>query len=304
MNILLAFEKIATIFILIIIGFVFGKFTKNSDTSLLSKLVLNVAVPASIISGISKAEFETVKEDMFILMLISVCVLTATLLLCFPFTRALRTRSPEETAVYRGALFFNNYGFMGWPVCLVFFGTQGFLYASLYSIPMHLLLYAVTPMLLTGGGKKGFDKKLFINMPLFSTIIGLILLMLKISLPLFANEIIDTIGGTQTPLSMIVIGMILAGAELKKVLIGVRPYIYSIIRLLIIPAAVYLVLSWIGISGLVLGVSVVITAMPAGAMVAILAQKHGADAVLGSQLVIISTLLSLITIPIISLLVF
>lgn len=304
MSILLIFEKVATIFILIIVGFVFGKLVKESDTRLLSKLVLNVSVPASIITSISAAEFAEVKADMLTLMLISVCVITATLLFGKIFVRILKTRSARETAVYRSALFFNNYGFMGWPVCFVFFGARGLLYAALYSIPMHLLFYVITPILLRGDGeKKEFDKNLLINMPLFATIIGLVLLVFKISPPMFANEMLSIVGGTQTPLSMIVIGMILAGADLKKVLISARPYAYSVIRLLLFPAAAYLVLSWLGITGLVLGVSVVITAMPAGTMVVILAQKHGADAVLGSQLVIISTLLSLFTIPVISLLV-
>ncbi|MFA5675908.1 MAG: AEC family transporter [Christensenellales bacterium] len=303
MNILLAFEKVATIFILIIAGFAFGKLTKDNDTRLLSKLVLNVAVPAKIISSISAAKFAEVKTDMFTLMLISVCVIAATLLFCFPFTRIIKTRGVKETAVYRSAMFFNNYGFLGWPVCFVFFGEQGLLYAALYSIPMHLFLYAITPALLSGGKTKGFDKKLLINMPLFATITGFVLLVFGISPPTYANEMLVMVGDTQTPLSMIVIGMMLAGADLKKVLIGVRPYAYSFIRLLLLPAAAYLILSQLGVTGLVLGVSVVITAMPAGTMVAILAQKHGADYVLGSKLVIISTLLSLITIPIISLLV-
>lgn len=301
MNIWLIFEKVGTVFALIIIGFVFGKIIKGTDTRQLSKLVLNVSVPASIIGSISAADFDAVKTDMLSLWLIALCVLAVTLLAALLYTKLFKLPVPSA-AVYRSALFFNNYGFMGWPVCFVLFGQEGLLYAALYSIPLHLVLYVVTPILLTSG-KSGFDKRVLINMPLFATLIGIVLLVLRAQLPGFLSDILNMVGDTQTPLSMMIIGIILSAADLKKVIRGVQPYIYSAVRLLLFPIAAFFVLRGLGVSGLVLGVSVVITAMPAGTMVVVLGQKYDADAVLASRLVIISTMLSVITVPLLAMLV-
>ncbi len=305
MNIWLIFEKVSIIFALVLLGFAYSKLLKQKDPSAISRLVLNVSVPASILSTITTADYNAIKADLPVLIIIAVCVTLATLCLSFVFTRVLGMKSPVEKAVYRSALFFNNYGFMGWPICQVLLGPEGFLYAALYSIPIHLLSYSITPALMKAAGddKKLFDKSMLVNLPLYATVLGLIILMSGLKLPESVTGFLDMVGVTQTPLSMMVIGMILAGANLKDVVKGLKPYAFSAFRLLALPAAAFLILRAIGLSGLMLSVPVVITAMPAGAMVVVLAQKHEADPLLTSRLTVISTLISIITIPLISLLI-
>ena len=299
-------EKVSFIFVLIILGFVYCRITKGtqSDTNTLSKLVLNVSVPASIISSITSANYEAVKEDLPVLLLAATAISAVTLAVSFVLPPLLRVKTRAASAVYQSALFFNNYGFMGWPVCQLLFGDQGMLYAALYSIPLHLLFYTITPAMLNRGGNgKLFDRKVLVNLPLYATIIGLMILMLRLQLPDYVAQLCSVVGATQTPLSMMIVGMILASANLKEIIVGVRPYLFSLLRLLVLPAAVYLVLESLGLSGLLLGVPVMITAMPTGAMVVVLAQKYRADTLLTSRLIIISTLLSILTVPIIAMLV-
>ncbi len=306
MSIWLVLQKVSIIFALVLLGYVYSKLAKQKDSSVISKLVLNISVPASILSSITTADYNAIKDQLVILIIVSTCISLVTLLLSFPFTRMLKMKSPTEKAVYRSALFFNNYGFMGWPICLLLFGSEGFLYAALYSIPLHLLVYTVTPALMSvaGDNKRIFDKSILINLPLFATVAGLVILIFGLSLPTDVTDFFEMVGVTQTPLSMIVIGMVLASANLKEILVGIKPYIYSIVRLLVLPVAAYFVLRWIGLSGLLLSVPVTITAMPSGAMVAVLAQKHEADSLLASRLIVISTLLSIVTVPLISMLIF
>jgi predicted permease len=305
MSIWIVLEKVSIIFALVLLGYVFSKLTKLKDSSAISKLVLNVSVPASILFSITKADYNAIKDDMIVLIIVSVSIAMVTLVLSFAMTSTLRMKSPVEKAVYRSALFFNNYGFMGWPICELLLGTQGLLYAALYSIPIHLLAYSITPALMktAGDGKKLFDKSMLINLPFYATLVGLLVLMTGIKLPDSMTGFLEMVGVTQTPLSMMVIGMILAGAKLKDVVKGFKPYAFSAIRLLLLPISVFLILRAIGLTGLLISVPVVITAMPAGAMVVVLAQKHETDPVLTSRLTVISTLLSIATIPIISMLV-
>ncbi len=305
MSIWLVLEKVSIIFALVLLGYVYSKLTKQKDSSAIAKLVLNVSVPASTLATITTADYNAIKDDLLILITVSACISVVTLLISFPFTRMLKMKSPAEKAVYRSALFFNNYGFMGWPICQLLFGSEGFLYAVLYAIPLHLLVYSITPALMSavGESKKIFDKSMLINMPLFATITGLVVLVSGLSLPIYVTDFLGMVGVTQTPLSMMVIGMILASANLKEILAGIKPYIYSAVRLLILPFAAFLVLRWIGLTGLLLSVPVVITAMPSGAMVVVFAQKHETDPLLASRLIVISTLLSIGTIPIITMLI-
>jgi len=304
MGVWVVIEKVSVIFALVLLGYIYSKLTKQKDSSAISKLVLNVSVPASILLTITSADYNTVKDDLLILIIVSTSIAAVTLCLSFPFTRMLKMTSAMEKAIYRSALFFNNFAFMGWPICKVLLGSQGFLYATLYAIPLHILVFSVTPALMIAAGdkKKRFDKSMLINLPLIATVIGLVVLFSGFSLPTYVTGFLDMVGVTQTPLSMMVIGMILASANLKQIFAGIKPYIYSFVRLLVLPFAAYFILKWIGLSGLLLSVPVLITAMPSGATMVVLAQKHDVNPLLASRLVIVSTLVSVITIPIISML--
>ncbi len=297
-------EKVGTLFALIIIGLVFGKLarTTEKDTQLLAKVVLNVVVPANIIASVRMEDFDSIKQDLLALVIISCCVLAVTLALAFLFTRLLKMEG-ATAAVYRSAVFFNNYGFMGWPVCFIIFGAQGLLYAVLYTIPMNVFLYTFTPMMLADKTKRAFDLKLLINMPLVSTVIAVLLLVFRATPPDLLGDVFEMVGAVQTPLSMMIVGMVLASADLKKLMNGAGPYLYSAVRLVVIPAALFLFLKWAGVFGLVLGIPVIIAAMPAATMVVVLSQNYDSDTVLASRLVIISTLFSIVTIPLFAMLV-
>lgn len=302
MNMWLVLEKVGIIFALMLLGYAYGKLSKQKDPSAISRLVLNVSVPCSILSTITAADYDAVRADLPVLIIVSAGVTLATLPIGFAFTRVFKMG--KEKAIYRSVIFFNNYGFMGWPICQVLLGNQGFLYAALYAIPIHLLAYGITPVLMrASGGGKLFDRSTLVNLPLYATVAALAVLMSGLALPEGVTEVLSMVGGTQTPLSMIAIGMILAGANLKEAASGYKPYAYAALRLLILPAAVYLILRGMGLNGLLLKVPAVISAMPAASMVVVLAQKHGADSLLASRLIVISTLLSVATIPLISMLV-
>jgi predicted permease len=125
----------------------------------------------------------------------------------------------------------------------------------------------------------------------------------RVQLPSFMADLLDMLGSTQTPLAMIIIGMILATVKLADVVSGFKVYGFSAIRLGLFPVLAFFALKWLGLSGLLLSVPVLITAMPSGAMNVVLVQRAGLDTVYASRLVVVSTLLSLVTIPLLSMLV-
>lgn len=119
---------------------------------------------------------------------------------------------------------------------------------------------------------------------------------LQVPIPAVPKNVIQTIGRCNTALSMMVIGMILAGADIR-LLFDQEVLAYSVLRLAVMPALVYGVCRLFSMPSLVTGICVVLTGMPAGATTSILASKYHADEIFATKLVVVSTVLSMVTIP-------
>lgn len=126
------------------------------------------------------------------------------------------------------------------------------------------------------------------------------MMLLQVSFPGFLGNAITSLSKCTSPVSMLVIGSILAGVDAKKMFDRYTAE-YIALRLVIFPLIVFAILKLIGIEGELLGVSVLMTAMPAGSTCAILAQKYGADAEYGASLIFTSTLCSIVTLPLMAL---
>ena len=135
------------------------------------------------------------------------------------------------------------------------------------------------------------------NPGLVAVFIGFFMFLTSFELPETLFKTLDMIGGTTTPLSMMFIGFLLAELEFKDLFNEVKDYVVILVRLLLLPTLVGGFLWKIGMTGYVLGIPVLITAMPAAANTAVFAELYDNDSVLASKLIFISTLLSVVTIP-------
>jgi len=307
MDFFLILERIGSVFLLMLVGYVFAKLAKPTEQArrLLGTLVLNIAVPASMLASVNEVDFDALKGDIALLMLISTAIALVTLALCLPLSRLLEPHDRAHRAVVQGALFFHNFAFLGWPVCHILLGDTGLLYAMLCSIPLNVLMYGLTPVLLGRANRDArvIDKKMLINLPVYAALAALVLMACGVKLPSAAANVVGMLSGMQTPLGMMIVGMMLAEARPADVVSGWKPYAFSVMRLGLFPLIAFAALKWLGFSGLLLSVPVLLTVMPAATMNAVLAQRAGLDAVFASRLVVVSTLVSLAAIPLMSLLV-
>ncbi len=192
----------------------------------------------------------------------------------------------------------SNAGFLGNPVAEGVFGTIGLTLASIYLIPQRIVMWSGGISVFTETpNKKTLVKKVLTHPCIIACMIGLILMLTQLPLPGFLVSSIQTLSNCNTALSMMVIGLILADVDFKKML-DLKIYYYSFIRLIIIPLLVYIPCKFLSLDALVTGVCVLLAAMPAGATTSILAAKYNGDAQFATTCVISSTLISLITIPI------
>lgn len=293
-------QQIFVIFLLIVIGAVVKRLKVVSDDIIreVGSLVINVTLPAFLITSMNMEFSPSVLKSSAVFLIISLCVYVFGILMVRPATWLLRVNG-KAMDVYEYIILFSNFGYMGYPVINLIYGAQGVFYTAIYNLPFSFLVWTHGVHVLKRHGEaEHADKKGFRPNPsLIAVISGFILFLLSIKLPAPIYDALSLVGSMTTPLSMMFIGFILAESDFKQLTMDWKVYAFSGIRLLIMPVCVYLALKMIGFEGLLLGVPVVISAMPAAANSAVIAARYGSDYQLASRAIFISTLLSIATIP-------
>ncbi len=196
----------------------------------------------------------------------------------------------------------SNAGFLGNPVAEGVFGITGLTLASIYLIPQRIVMWSAGISVFTESpDKKTLVKKVLTHPCIIACAAGIVLMVTQLKLPGFLTASIQALSNCNTALSMMVIGMILADIRVKQML-DRKVFYYTIIRLVVIPLLVYIPCRFLHLEPIVTGVCVLLAAMPAGATTSILASKYNGDAAFATNLVIFSTLLSLLTTPVWSML--
>ncbi|MBU3126310.1 AEC family transporter [Clostridium tagluense] len=291
-------NQVMVLFIVMMVGFYAKKkkfFNIIVDKGL-SELLLNITLPFMIVTSFNiKYEATMVSNAQKILIYsflihIGLIFISKILFLKFP---------SNKQQVFRFVTIFCNVGFMGYPVLESIYGGVGVFYAAIFNIPFNLLVWTVGVMLYTG--KKDFKsmRKAIANPAIIAVFIGIILFVFSIRLPLPIENSLKLVGSTTTPISMIIVGSMLAEMKFKNIFSDISIYYATVVRLLIVPMLIYVVLKFLKVDELLLNICVILQAMPAAVITAIIAEKHGGDSLLASQCVFITTMVSVITIPIV-----
>ncbi|MGH4125170.1 MAG: AEC family transporter [Clostridium sp.] len=291
-------NQVMVLFIIMMVGFYAKKkkFLNNIVDKGLSELLLNITLPFMIVTSFNiKYEATMVSNAQKLLIysfLIHISLVFISKMLFFKFPS-------NKQQVFRFITIFCNVGFMGYPVLESIYGSIGVFYAAIFNIPFNLLVWTVGVMLYTGEKDFKSMRKAITNPAIIAVIIGLILFAFSIRLPLPIENSLKLMGSTTTPISMIIVGSMLAEIEFKNIFSDLSIYYVTIVRLLIVPMIVYVVFNFLKVDELLTNICVILQAMPAAVITAIIAEKHGGDSLLASQCVFITTIISVITIPIV-----
>jgi len=291
-------NQVIVLFIIMAVGFYAKKkkFLNNVVDKGLSELLLNITLPFMIITSFNiKYEAAMVSNAQKILIysfLIHISLIFISKLLFFKYPK-------NKQQVFRFITIFSNVGFMGYPVLESIYGGIGVFYAAIFNIAFNILVWTVGVMLFTGEKDFKSIRKALTNPALMAVIIGVILFVFSIKLPISIETSIKLVGATTTPISMIIVGSMLAEMKFKDAFSDISVYYAAIVRLCIVPMIVYVVLKLLKVDEMLLTICVILQAMPAAVMAPIIAQKYGGDSLLASQCVFITTIVSGITIPII-----
>lgn len=296
MNQVIIINQVATLFLLILVGFIIRKLgIINRELNMgLSNLLLYVTLPFSIVTSFNFPFSKTLLSNAMIIFLISIAIH----LFAIFISKLLFFKYPAATnRVLRATAVFSNCGFMGFPILEAVYGTQGVFYGSFYVLTFNILIWTAGVFIFTGK-KDTMTWRQALNPAVIAVIIGLLLFIGSFKLPAPIFNTLEMIGSMTTPLSMLIIGCLLVEIKFSELFSDFASFYVTIIRLIILPLIVMICLGLMGVKGIILGVPVLATAMPTAALVAVFAEKHGADASLASRAVLFSTIMSIITIPV------
>ena len=264
----------------------------------LSNLLINFILPCNMITSFLMEFNQKILMDCLVILIVSICIqVFAVLTSKYFYPKTTDSKLP----VLRYGTIASNAGFMGNPIAQGLYGDQGLLYASIYLIPMRTVMWSFGVACFTGTKGKGVIKKILTHPCIIAVFIGLFLMITQIQLPQGIEQTLRYAGNANTALSMILIGNILAEVHASEIL-DTNACWYCVVRLAIIPIIVLITCNFAGIDEMVKQVSVVLSGMPAAATTAILAAKYDGDTHFAAKIVFISTLLSMLSVPLLCIL--
>lgn len=283
-----------TMFALILIGLFLRK--KDMITAegkrCMTDLVINLILPANIIKSFLIEFNSTIFINFLSILLISIGI---QILCTFLSNLLYKNETTSRRKVLQYGIVCSNAGFLGNPIAEGVFGPDGLSLASIYLIPMRIVMWSAGVSFFTESpDKKTLFKKVITHPCIVAAGIGIVLMLFQIPLPNFVTSTIGTLSSCNTALSMIIIGTILADVDLRT-MIDKTLISYCGLRLILLPLLVFSTCSFLPVDSMVKGVSTLLTAMPAGATTAILAAKYNGDAPFATKCVVCSTALSLVT---------
>lgn len=293
--------EVAVILILILVGYFTvkkGMFTKESLGSITSFL-LYIVTPCLIVSSFLSAE--SGKLDGWTLLLAAVLPALSIVISIALSYLFFRKEPSGRRRVLRFSMIFCNVGFMGIPLVEGIVGSEGVLYGSFFIAVFNIFCWTYGYVMM-GGGKVRL-KALLLNPGVIGLVIGLPLYLLDVPVPALIERPIELISALNTPLAMIVVGGYIAQVKLRAFVSDLAVYKMAVLRLVVAPL-LYLVLVWLLRPDETLLMSTVIqAATPVAANCVLFAVQYDSDAELASKSVAVSTALSVVTIPLLTVLV-
>lgn len=293
--------EVAVILLLILVGYFTvkkGMFTKESLGSITSFL-LYIVTPCLIVSSFLSAE--SGKLDGWTLLLAAVLPALSIVISIALSYLFFRKEPSGRRRVLRFSMIFCNVGFMGIPLVEGIVGSEGVLYGSFFIAVFNIFCWTYGYVMM-GGGKVRL-KALLLNPGVIGLAIGLPLYLLDVPVPALFVEPVELISALNTPLAMIVVGGYIAQVKLRAFVSDLAVYKMAVLRLVVAPL-LYLALVWLLRPDETLLMSTVIqAATPVAANCVLFAVQYDSDAELASKSVAVSTALSVVTIPLLTVLV-
>lgn len=295
------------IVLFIIMGIGLAAYKSNIITSetrgKLSSIVVNIANPALILSSVSGEAVNIKNMELLKTLGIAVIVYLILIILAAVIPVLIGTELSSR-GVYSAMTVFSNIGFMGFPIISEIYGNEALLYGSIFLLPYNILIYTYGISLMDKGESKekesGIQWRKIFNNGVIACMLTLILFFTKIPVPYVAAKTIEMVSSLTAPLSMMVIGASLAVISVKEMITDRKLLLFVVIRQFILPITLSLLVFSVLSNQLLCGVCMIMLSTPVGSMTSMLAEEYNGNYELASKGVAITTIVSVISLPVVS----
>ena len=301
---LICAQQVVVLFLLIATGTVAVKtgVLKPENKQALSNLLVYLVVPAMIINSYRMEFSAEILRNLlaaFGMSVLAICIGTV-------ITLVLTARRKDSRApIFRFATVFSNAAYMGFPLISALFGAEGLLYASAYVTVFNILLWTMGYGMVSGSANAKDVARNLLRTPVFYALVaGLAIYFFQIPIPRLIAQPIELLAGMNTPLSMLITGMLLAASDLRAIVSDLHIWKLAAVRMLLIPAVCLGVFTLLGLVHLGMSAQVVLLleCCPAAAITSVFAVQFHHDESYAAGSVVLTTLLSIVILPLCALL--
>lgn len=285
-------------FLLILIGAVLAKTGVVTDAGrkCISAVLIDLLVPCNIINSFLGGTGVSAEFMRNCLYAFAVCsAIQAAAIFGSPLLFRRLDRAKKNVLTY--GMICSSSSFIGLPVVDVLYGSVGVMYTSIFQVPIRFTMWTSGLSLFTSVRRADALKKLAVHPCIVSIFLGLGLMAAPFELPGAALDTISGLSHCCVPMSMLMIGSILAGATVRS-FFDPNVLWYCFLRLIAFPLLVWAVLYFVPVDPLIKSISVLMTGMPAGSTTSILAERYDCDSLFASRAVFVSAFFSVFTLPV------
>ena len=304
--------------VIVVCGFIARKKRLMNDTfdTMLSQLVFNITLPALILNSVLSSESLPSAHDIGLTLLYATLYFILTISLSLLLGRILYRKMPKET---RGAhefmMVFGNTGFIGYAVLASVLDPSAVLYAAIYNIIFNIVIFSIGVMLISGttesdDERRGWRKQFgavghaLLKPAVIASSVSAVLAILEINAPGSPiQQACDLLGGMTVPAAMLVVGSSIAKMPLHDIFTDGWSYLTTAMRLIVVPLVVFFVFRLFVHDSFILAILVLLAAMPVASNGTMLSLAYSGDTRTVARGTFLTTVLSVITLPLIALLV-
>jgi len=293
-------SAVSTMFLLLIIGYAARKlgYMDEKLSKGISNLIICVAQPFMIIDSIIGIPFsaENIKSGVLIL---GISAIVHTIAATVAYFATCRFKDNDERRITEFGMIFANNGFLGFPILQAVFGDIGVFYGSFYIIVFNIVTWTYG-MLVLGKARKQIKmnfKNMILNFGTTPCLIGIVLFILRVKFPEPILSATNYMGSLCTPLSMLIIGGLLANIPFKKLFVNLKVYYQCLIRLIVVPLIVITVTRLLRLDYTFSLFAAILAAMPTASNTSMFAERFDLKPEYSAHAVGMSTLLSALTVP-------
>lgn len=300
MDISVLINQMITLFLMMFLGYILYKVHIMTDAfnQQVTKLILNVTTPCLILSSVLDESAELAPRTIAVTFLVA--VLMYVLLPVFSKLITFILRAPEDQqGIYDFMGVYANVGYMGFPIIASLYGSSALLITAIFNIVFNISGYSIGVLTICRGSgeKAAMTPKKLLSPGIILSCLSVVIYLAQIRFPMPLTNAISSIGSLTTPLAMLMIGATLAKMNFREMIGEKRIYGFTLLRQIVFPLLCWPFLKFFIHDTLLLAVTFLLLIMPVGNISVLFATNYNLDAKLAAKGVFVTTLLSIVSIP-------